>query len=74
VLRYVASGSDHIREEEIERGLDEVLEGRFQTVSQTLRNRLEEINDPDVLKSLHKKALHAGSLEEFKDEMEDSLA
>jgi len=74
VLRYVASGSDHIREEEIERGLDEVLEDRFETVSQTLRNRLKKINDPDVLKSLHKKALHAGSLEEFKDEMEAALA
>ena len=74
MLRYVASGSDHIREEEIEKGIEEVLEDRFETVSQTLRNRLTKINDPDVLKSLHKKALHAGSLEEFKDEMEDSLA
>ena len=42
--------------------LIEVLEDRFETVSQTLRNRLRKINDPDVLKSLHKKALHAGSL------------
>ena len=54
--------------------LIEVLEDRFETVSQTLRNRLKEINDPDVLKSLHKKALHAGSLESFKDEMEAALA
>ena len=126
VLRYVASGSDHIREEEIKRGLDqvlrekegnimptvaeqwieqgmqrgmqqgmkqgmqqgmqqgilqasrgaliEVLEDRFETVSQTLRNRLKKINDPDVLKSLHKKALHAVSLEAFKDEIEALLA
>ncbi len=54
--------------------LIEVLEDRFETVSQTLRKRLKEINDPDVLKSLHKKALHAGSLEEFKNEMETALA
>jgi len=114
VLRYVASGSDQIREEEIESGvkeilrekgvdimptvaekwieqgiqqgiqqgilqasrgaLIEVLEDRFETVSQTLRNRLKEINDPDVLKSLHKKALHAGSLEEFKDGVQAALA
>ncbi len=37
----------------------------LETVLQTLRNRLKEIDDPDVLKSLHKKALHAGSLEQF---------
>jgi len=74
VLRYVASGSDHIREEEIEKGIEEVLEDRFETVSQTLRNRLKKINDPDVLKSLHKKALHAVSLEAFKDEIEALLA
>jgi len=53
--------------------LIEVLEDRFETVSQTLRNRLRKINDPDVLKSLHKKALHAGSLEEFKDAVQVSL-
>jgi len=54
--------------------LIEVLEDRFETVSQTLRNRLKKINDPDVLKSLHKKALHAVSLEAFKDEIEALLA
>jgi hypothetical protein len=54
--------------------LIEVLEDRFETVSQTLRNRLKEINDPDVLQSLHKKALHAGSLEEFKDGVQAALA
>ncbi len=45
----------------------------LETVSQTLRNRLKEIDDPDVLKSLHKKALHAGSLEQFKDGVQDVL-
>ena len=54
--------------------LIEVLEERFETVSQTLRNRLKEINDPDVLKSLHKKALQAGSLEEFNDGVQAALA
>jgi len=53
--------------------LIEVLEERFETVSQTLRNKLREINDPDVLKSLHKKALHADSLEEFRDTVQVSL-
>ena len=118
LLRYVASGSDQIREEEIERGVKEilrekgghimptlaeqwieqgiqqgiqqgvqqgiletsrtavieVLEERFETVSQTLRNRLKAITDPDILKSLHKKALNAGSLEEFTAEVKAALA
>ena len=122
LLRYVASGSDQIREEEIERGLKEilrekggdimptvaeqwiergiqqgiqqgirqgiqqgiletsrtalieVLEERFETVSQTLRSRLRAITDPDVLKSLLKRALNAGSLEEFNAEVQAALA
>lgn len=114
LLRYVASGSDQIREEEIERGIKEVLrekggdimptvaekwieqgiqqgiqqgileasrgdlievlEERFGTVSQTLRTRLRAITDPDVLKSLHKKALNTGSLEEFNAEVKVALA
>ena len=53
--------------------LIEILEDRFETVSQTLKNKLKKINDPDLLKSLHKKALHAGSLEEFKDAVQVSL-
>ena len=113
LLKYVASGSDQIREEEIERGLKEilrekggdimptvaeqwiergiqqgiqqgiletsradlieVLEDRFETVSQTLRSRLRAITDPDVLKSLFKKALNAGSLEEFNAEVQATL-
>ena len=114
LLRYVASGSDQIREEEIERGIKEilrekggdimptvaeqwiergiqqgiqqgiletsrtalieVLEERFETVSQTLRSRLRAITDPDVLKSLLKRALNAGSLEEFNAEVQAALA
>ena len=110
LLRYVASGSDQIREEEIECGIKEilrekggdimptlaeqwieqgiqqgiletsrtalieVLEERFETVSQTLRNRLKAITDPDILKSLHKKALNAGSIEEFTAEVKAALA
>ena len=114
LLKYVASGSDQIREEEIERGIKEilrekggdimptvaerwieqgiqqgiqqgileasraalieVLEDRFETVSQTLRSRLKAITDPGILKSLHKKALGAGSLEEFNDEVKAALA
>ncbi len=54
--------------------LIEVLEVRFETLSQPFRNRLKEINDPDLLKSLHKKALHARSLEEFRDGVETPLA
>ena len=52
----------------------EVLEERFGTISQTLRSRLKAITDPDVLKSLHKKALGTGSLEEFNDEVKAALA
>ena len=114
LLRYIASGSDQIREEEIERGVKEilrekggdimptlaeqwieqgiqqgiqqgiletsrtavieVLEERFKTVSQTLRNRLKTITDPDILKSLLKKALNADSLEEFTAEVKAALA
>ena len=114
VLRYVASGSDHIGQEEIRKGirgvlgkseenimptlaeqwieqgmqqgiqqgilqasreaLIDLLEERFETVvPQTLRSRLKEINDPDLLRTLRKKALRAGSLEAFKDEVEAVL-
>ena len=54
--------------------LIEVLEERFGTISQTLRSRLRAITDPDVLKSLHKKAVNTGSLEEFNGEVQASLA
>jgi hypothetical protein len=54
--------------------LVDVLEERFETVSQTLRKSLRDINDPEVLKSLHKKALHASSLEEFMDAVKAALA
>lgn len=114
LLKYVASGSDRIREEDIERGvkeilqekggdimptlaeqwieqgmqqgiqqgvsetareaLIEVLEERFGTISQTLRGRLKGITDPDLLKSLFKKALSIGSLEEFSNEVKLALA
>jgi RNase P/RNase MRP subunit POP5 len=122
ILRYVASGSDKIREEDIEsavrevlrknggdimptvaekwieqgmqqgmqqgveqgmqrgfmqalRGaLIEVLEDRFETVPRTLMKSLGEINDPDLLKSLHKKALRASSSEEFKNAVKAALA
>ena len=117
LLRYVASGSDQIREEEIERGIKEilrekggdimptvaeqwiergiqqglqqgiqqgiletsraalieVLEDRFETVSQALRSRLRAITDPDLLKSLFKKALNAGSLEEFNAKVQAAI-
>jgi len=54
--------------------LVDVLEERFGTVSRSLRNSLKDINDPDILKSLHKKALHVSSLEEFKDAVQVALA
>lgn len=54
--------------------LVDVLEERFETVSQTLRKSLMDINDPEALKSLHKKALHASSLEEFMDAVKAALA
>ena len=69
----VQQGMQQGMQQALRGALIEVLEDRFETVSQTLRNRLKKINDPDVLKSLHKKALHAGSLEEFKDAVQVSL-
>jgi hypothetical protein len=54
--------------------LIEVLEDRFETVPRTLMKSLGEINDPDVLKSLHKKALRASSSEEFKNAVKAALA
>jgi len=54
--------------------LIDILEDRFETISQTLRNILRDINDPDVLKSLHRKALHASSLAEFEDAVQAALA
>ena len=54
--------------------LIDVLEDRFETISQTLRNILRVINDPDMLKSLHKKALHASSLAEFEEAVQSALS
>ena len=54
--------------------LIEVLEDRFEMVSQTLTKTLKDVNDPDVLRYLHKKALHVSSLKEFKDTVQAALA
>ena len=48
----------------------DILEVRFETVSQSLLKRLKEINDPDILKMLHKKALLSESLDEFRKAMD----
>ena len=53
--------------------LIEVLEDRFETVPQTFIKSLREINDPDVLKSLHKKALRMRSLKEFRNAVQAVL-
>ena len=48
----------------------EALEVRFDAVTQSVLKRLEDIDDPNVLKILHKKALRAGSFQEFRDAMD----
>ena len=47
-----------------------ILEVRFETVSQSILKRLKEINDPDVLKMLLKKALRSNSMDEFRKAMD----
>ena len=48
----------------------EALEVRFDAVTQSVLKRLEDIDDPNVLKMLHKRALRAGSFQEFRDAMD----
>ena len=51
-------------------GVIEILEERFSTVTKSVLRTLKEIDDPDVLKMLHKKALRVGSVQEFRDAMD----
>ena len=44
----------------------DILEVRFETVPQSILKRLKEINDPDILKMLLKKALRSSSMDEFR--------
>ena len=48
----------------------EALEVRFDAVTQSVLKRLEDIDDPNVLKMLHKRALRVGSFQEFRDAMD----
>lgn len=48
----------------------EALEVRFDAVTQSVLKRLEDIDDPNVLKTLHKRALRVGSFQEFRDAMD----
>ncbi|MEW5804773.1 MAG: hypothetical protein AB1847_22000, partial [bacterium] len=41
------------------------LEARFDVVSESMIKTIEEINDPSILKILLRKAVKAGSLDEF---------
>ncbi len=43
-----------------------ILEARFEPVPQSILRRLKEINDPDILEMLHKRALRSGVMDEFK--------
>jgi hypothetical protein len=47
----------------------EVLNLRFKDVSHSLSERIYQIEDPSVLKELHRKGITASSLEEFQAEM-----
>ncbi len=48
----------------------EILEIRFEAVPQSVMKRLKEINDPDILKMLHKKSLRADSMDGFRKIMD----
>ena len=48
----------------------EILEVRFEAVPQSSLKRLKEINDPDILKMLLKKALRSSSMDEFRKTMD----
>jgi hypothetical protein len=47
----------------------DILEVRFETVPQSILKRLKEINDPDILKMMLKKALRSSSMDEFRKTM-----
>ena len=51
----------------------DVIETRFEAVPKSMINRIRKINDADVLKMLHKKAIIVGSLKEFKEIVDNVL-
>jgi len=51
-------------------GVIEILEERFSTVTKSVLRTLKEIDDPDLIKMLYKKALRVGSVQEFRDAMD----
>ena len=48
----------------------DILEVRFETVPQSILKRLKEINNPDILKMLLKKAIRSSSMDEFRKIMD----
>ena len=48
----------------------EVLEIRFGTVTKTVLKKLKEIDDPDLLRILFRKAMGAESFDEFKKDLD----
>ena len=44
----------------------DILEARFDIIPRSILTTVNELDDPAVLKFLHKKAITIGSMEEFK--------
>jgi len=53
------------RQEALQEDIVEILELRFQSVSYSIKKRLEDISDTTALRRLHRLAVQAQSLEEF---------
>lgn len=49
----------------------DILEERFETVKKGIGKKIRAIDDPGVLKSLHKKSIKVATLEEFAQFLEE---
>lgn len=64
-------GRQEGRQEALQEDIVEILELRFQSVSYSIKNQLEDISDTTTLRRLHRLAVQAQSLDEFQKGITD---
>ena len=65
IEKGIEKGKKSGKLEALQEGILDVLEERFGIIKKGVSRKLELIDDPAVLKSLHKKSVKAASLNEF---------
>ena len=65
IEKGIEKGKKSGKLEALQEGILDVLEERFGIIKKGVSRKLELIDDPAVLKSLHKKSIKVASLDEF---------